>query len=184
MSRDGGSEVDVIVPHVGEAIAEATLVRWLKSEGDAVRRGDVLFELDLDKATVEVEAFDDGILRSILVPADSPVVPLQRVAVLLVEGPRATASASAPAGSGSGSSSPAPDEPAAPVPRAVGPPSADPPASPRARRLAKELGVLLSDVRPTGDDGMISAADVEKAAARVDADRSDGNRPATGADES
>lgn len=165
MSGANQREVDVIVPQVGEAIAEATLVRWLKAEGDAIRRGEVLFEVDLDKSTVEVEAFEDGVLGSILVPDDSPVVPFQKVAVLLVEGPERAAPAMAPAGSDGGTSSP-PDEPAAaPVSPLVESRSAESAVSPRARRRAKELGVSLDKVVPTAADGMISVADVERAAA-------------------
>jgi pyruvate/2-oxoglutarate dehydrogenase complex dihydrolipoamide acyltransferase (E2) component len=77
--------VPIIVPQVGEAIAEATLVRWHKAAGDAVRRGDVLFELDLDKVTIDIEAFDDGTLGEILVAEDMPVVPFQQVATLIVD---------------------------------------------------------------------------------------------------
>jgi secondary thiamine-phosphate synthase enzyme len=171
-------DVDVIIPQVGEAIAEATLVRWHKQEGDPVQRGDVLFEIDLDKATVEVEAFEDGVLGQILVPEDSPVTPLQKVAVLLVEGPAQTTSSTAPPGSGGGSSSPASTEPGeAPAPGPVDRPSSAAPVSPRARRLAQELGVPLSDVQPTGEDGMISVADVERTAALRELAGGDGDRP-------
>jgi pyruvate dehydrogenase E2 component (dihydrolipoamide acetyltransferase) len=75
------------VPRVGEAIAELTLVRWLKREGDQVRRGEVLFEVDTDKSLVEVEAFDDGVLEQILVGDDASVEPLQRVGVLRTASP-------------------------------------------------------------------------------------------------
>jgi pyruvate dehydrogenase E2 component (dihydrolipoamide acetyltransferase) len=160
-------EVDIVVPQVGEAIAEATLVRWLKAEGDPVRRGDVLFEVDLDKSTVEVEAFDDGVLGPILVPDDSAVVPLQKVAVLLVEGPeRAVPSVASSQSEGrtSASSSSADATAAAPVPDPVTPGPTGRSASPRARRRAGELGISLDDVVPTGDDGMINVADVERTA--------------------
>jgi pyruvate/2-oxoglutarate dehydrogenase complex dihydrolipoamide acyltransferase (E2) component len=82
VSQGEGAVIDIIVPRVGEAIAELTLVRWLKREGDEVRRGDVLFELDTDKSLVEVEAFEDGVLEQILVADDRPVTPLERVGVL------------------------------------------------------------------------------------------------------
>jgi pyruvate/2-oxoglutarate dehydrogenase complex dihydrolipoamide acyltransferase (E2) component len=186
VTRANSREVDIIVPQVGEAIAEATLVRWLKNEGDAVRRGEVLFEVDLDKATVEVEAFEDGTIGSILVPEDSPVVPLQKVAVLLLPGHEGTEPVTAPPGSeDSGSSSAASEESGlAAATWPMGRPSPDAPASPRARRLAQELGVSLSEVAPTGEEGMITAADVERAAALGDSDSGDGTRPADEADAS
>ena len=60
--------VDIVVPQVGETTSEVVLVRWLKREGDAVDKGDPLFEVDTDKYVVEIEAFASGTLTEILVP--------------------------------------------------------------------------------------------------------------------
>jgi pyruvate dehydrogenase E2 component (dihydrolipoamide acetyltransferase) len=163
MSDESRHSIDVIVPQVGEAIAEATLVRWLKHEGDQVKRGDVLFEVDLDKSTVEVEAFEDGVLASIQVPDDSPVLPLQKVAELLVEGRQGTPAPAAEVGQSAPRPTPATTVAARPADGAV---------SPRARRRAHELGVDLANVVPSAAEGVISVADVERAAA--------GPAPATG----
>jgi pyruvate dehydrogenase E2 component (dihydrolipoamide acetyltransferase) len=163
MSDESRRRIDVIVPQVGEAIAEATLVRWLKHEGDQVKRGDVLFEVDLDKSTVEVEAFEDGVLASIQVPDDSPVLPLQKVAELLVEGRQGTPAPAAEVGQSAPRPTPATTVAARPADGAV---------SPRARRRAHELGVDLANVVPSAAEGVISVADVERAAA--------GPAPATG----
>lgn len=145
--------IEIVVPQVGEAVAEVTLARWLKSEGDYVRPGDVLFEVDTDKAIVEVEAFAEGTLVEILVPDGSPVMPQQVVALL------------APAGEAEAA------PPAEAVAPTVKPPRAAPGApdekvSPVARRLAAELGVSLSEVRGSGPSGRVMAEDVREHASR------------------
>ena len=77
-------KVDIIVPHVGEAIAEVVLAKWLKQTGDAVKAGEPLFLVDIDKANLEIEATDDGILAEIRLPEGSSVMPLDVVGVLEV----------------------------------------------------------------------------------------------------
>lgn len=76
--------VEIVVPQVGEAVAEVTLLKWLKQEGDEVTEGDILFVVDTDKASLEVEAFDNGVLEKILVGPDSAVQPLDVVGLLRV----------------------------------------------------------------------------------------------------
>lgn len=76
--------VDVVIPQLGEAVADVTLVQWLKKVGDPVEAGDVLFEVDTEKAIVEVEAFDSGVLEEILVEEGSSVMPTDVVARLRV----------------------------------------------------------------------------------------------------
>ena len=73
--RKSRTVIEIVVPQVGEAVAEVILARWLKSEGDYVRPGDVLFEVDTDKAVVEVEAFAEGMLTEVLVSEGSSVMP-------------------------------------------------------------------------------------------------------------
>jgi len=63
----------ILMPPLGETMDEGKIVRWLKREGDPVERGEALFEVETDKATVEVEAFGSGILRKILVPEGETV---------------------------------------------------------------------------------------------------------------
>ena len=74
--------VEIVVPQIGEAVSELTLVAWHKSPGDVVEKGDLLFEVDSDKAIVEVDAFVAGRLLEILSPDDSEVMPRQVVAVI------------------------------------------------------------------------------------------------------
>jgi 2-oxoglutarate dehydrogenase E2 component (dihydrolipoamide succinyltransferase) len=75
-------KVDIIVPHVGEAISEVALARWLKRAGEAVKAGEPLFVVDIDKAELEIEAVEDGVLLEILAPEGSSVLPLDVVGVL------------------------------------------------------------------------------------------------------
>ena len=75
-------KIDIVVPQVGEAVAEVTLVRWLKRVGDAVKAGEPLFVVDTDKSEMEVEAADDGILSEIRSPDGSSVMPLDVVGIL------------------------------------------------------------------------------------------------------
>ena len=152
--------VEIVVPQVGEAVAEITLLRWCKREGDPVRRGEALFEVDTDKAVVEVEAFCDGVVSKILVPAGSAVVPQQTVALLAT--PEALA-ATQPAGSPSVSREPSAlaSNAASLVQRGA---RRSVPASPKARRLAKELRLDLAILTGTGADGLITAEDVQRAA--------------------
>jgi 2-oxoglutarate dehydrogenase E2 component (dihydrolipoamide succinyltransferase) len=83
--------VDIVVPQVGEAVSEVTLVRWLKAVGDSVVTGEVLFEVDIDKSVIEIEAFENGRLAEILQPDGSPVMPLDVVGILETDKNRTTA---------------------------------------------------------------------------------------------
>lgn len=78
--------IDVIIPRLGEAVDTMTLIEWHKGVSDTVTEGDVLFEVDVDKAVVEIPAIADGVLIEILVEADTEVVPLQVVGRLQVSG--------------------------------------------------------------------------------------------------
>lgn len=70
---------DIIVPQLGEGTDSVILIEWHKSVGDPVKEGEVLFDVDVDKAVVEIPAFADGVLTEILVGDDTEVVPLQVV---------------------------------------------------------------------------------------------------------
>lgn len=160
---------------------EGQLVRWLKAEGDAVASGDVLAEIETDKATMELVARGDGVLRKILLPAGG-TAPVGGV-IGVIAG--ADEDISSVAGGGAGQVTPAPAEakkdaeagpgrPAAPEPaggvsgddRSGGAASADGgrvKASPLARRLADDLGVDLARVEGSGPGGRIVKRDVEAA---------------------
>jgi pyruvate dehydrogenase E2 component (dihydrolipoamide acetyltransferase) len=135
-------------------------VRWLKEEGDVVRKGEPLFELDNDKYVVEIQAFADGVLAEVVVPAGGVVEPGQVVARL--DGAGRGSEPSLPAQHPTGER-PSPPQAVDGLP--AGRPRERVVASPKARRLARELGVDLASMVGSGAGGLVSAADVEAAAA-------------------
>ena len=159
---------EVILPQLGETMNEGTIVEWLKHEGDQVKRGDVLFTLESDKATLEAESPGKGILRKILVPAGVRVPVLTLVGVITgtpdedistyLGGEAATAPVAATAVAAS-----QPAEPAQAAEAAAGPAAQRGGrvfSSPRARMRARELGVELGAVTGTGPDGRVIEKDV------------------------
>jgi len=177
--------VNILMPALSPTMEKGNLAKWLKKEGDAVKAGDVIAEIETDKATMEYESIDDGVLAKIVVPEGSQDVPVnQLIAVLAQEGedPKAAASAAAAAGKGArAAAAPAP-VPAAPAaksepaarpavaPAAPSAPAAVPAnggnrvfASPLARRLAKTANIELNRIRGSGPHGRIIARDVEAA---------------------
>jgi pyruvate dehydrogenase E2 component (dihydrolipoamide acetyltransferase) len=185
--------VNILMPALSPTMEKGNLAKWLKKEGDAVKAGDVIAEIETDKATMEYESIDDGVLAKIVVPEGSQDVPVnQLIAVLAQEGedPKAAASAAAAAGKGArAAAAPAPAPaapaaksepaarpaaaPAAPSAPAVAPaaaPAHGAPdganrifASPLARRLAKNANVEINRIRGSGPHGRIIARDVEAA---------------------
>lgn len=145
--------VDVVVPQIGEAISELRIVSWLKQVGDSVKAGDVLFEVDSDKAIVEVEAFVDGTLIEIMQPADSSVLPQQVVARIRLADEAAAETVS-----------PAPDAHSRPASELEIHQQVQ--ASPLAQRVAADLGVDLRQVAGSGPGQRITAEDVRQFAAR------------------
>jgi pyruvate dehydrogenase E2 component (dihydrolipoamide acetyltransferase) len=149
---------DFVMPILGADMTEGMLVAWRKRPGDHVERGEIIVEVETDKATVEVESFVTGTLERILVEEGLKVPVGTPLAVIHVEG---GAPVAAPV---------APISPVAPVPITTPPPlrppvpSARVRASPAAKQLAQELGVDLSNVTGTGPDGRITREDVELAA--------------------
>ncbi|MCL4159639.1 UNVERIFIED_CONTAM: hypothetical protein GTU68_051589 [Idotea baltica] len=113
--------VDILMPALSPTMEEGTLAKWLKAEGDTVSSGDIIAEIETDKATMEVEAVDEGILAKILIPEGTENVKVNAIiAVLAEEGEDAS---SVEAGSGGGAPAPQPathDEPATPAPGADG----------------------------------------------------------------
>ena len=158
---------EVILPRLGQGMESGTIVRWLKSEGEPVEKGEPLFELDTDKVTQEVEAEAAGVLLRIAV-AEGEVPVGQTVAFIGAVGedvPEATM-AEPPAAPGNKLSQ-AREEETAPPPAAVSEPSTNGriKASPLARRMARERGIELAGIHGTGPDGRIVAEDVERAEA-------------------
>jgi pyruvate dehydrogenase E2 component (dihydrolipoamide acetyltransferase) len=168
----------VILPRLGQGMESGTIVRWLKSEGDEVAKGEALYELDTDKVTQEVEADAAGVLLKILV--DKGEVPVGTpVAFLGEEGedvpeveaaPAEAEPAAVSAGTDPEQRQRAPEPPAGSVPTedAAKPEAAVSDggrvkASPLARRIARERGIDLTALSGTGPEGRIVAEDVERA---------------------
>ena len=165
--------IQILMPALSPTMEEGTLAKWLVKEGDSVASGDVLAEIETDKATMEFEAVDEGVIGKILVADGTEGVKVNApIAVLLEEGESADdidAAASAPAAA---SSAPAAEKPAeAPAAAAATPAPAAPKgadgtrifASPLARRIAAEKGLDLAQVKGSGPHGRIVKADVETA---------------------
>ena len=159
---------EVILPRLGQGMESGTIVRWLKSEGEPVEKGEPLFELDTDKVTQEVEAEAAGVLLKIAVPEGE--VPVgQTVAFIGSEGEDVpeVAAAAAPQEDAQEAAKPSEPEPVqqAPQQAAIASENGRIKASPLARRIARERGIELSAIRGTGPDGRIVAEDVERAEA-------------------
>jgi pyruvate dehydrogenase E2 component (dihydrolipoamide acetyltransferase) len=163
---------EVKLPRLGQGMESGTIVRWLKSEGDPVKKREPLYELDTDKVTQEVEAEADGVLLKIVIP-EGEVEVGRTVAVIGSAGEDVSGllqAEEAAAGNGGAAAvqaarAEAPER--APEPASVQAPRPDGgrvKASPLARRLARERGVELAGLRGTGPEGRIVAEDVEKAA--------------------
>ena len=167
--------INILMPALSPTMTEGKLAKWLIKEGDSVASGDVMAEIETDKATMEVEAVDEGTLGKILVPEGTDAVPVNQViAVLLEEGEDASAIGSAPA-----APPPAAAPPAAPAPAAVpatpapAAPAAAPAetdgarifASPLAKRMAAQAGIDLAALNGSGPHGRIVKRDIEAAVA-------------------
>jgi pyruvate dehydrogenase E2 component (dihydrolipoamide acetyltransferase) len=171
--------INILMPALSPTMTEGTLAKWHVKEGDVVVAGDVIAEIETDKATMEVEAVDEGTLGRILVAEGTEAVPVnQAIAVLLEEGEDAAALESAPAAAppppaAAASPEPATEATAAPAPAASAPaaPAAAAPsgdrifASPLARRMAKQAGLDLAALKGSGPHGRIIKTDVEAALA-------------------
>ncbi len=144
--------IDILMPALSPTMTEGKIAAWLKAPGDQVRAGDVLAEIETDKASMEFEAADDGILDRILVPAGSEGIAVNTpIATLRAEGETVTAPAPAPEPV---AASPAP-QPAATAP------AARHAASPLARRMAEQAGLDLGPITGTGPQGRVVKADIE-----------------------
>jgi pyruvate dehydrogenase E2 component (dihydrolipoamide acetyltransferase) len=169
---------EILMPAVSPSMTEGGIARWLKREGDPVKAGEPLVEIETDKAVVEYEAQNDGILGRILVPDGSPSVKVDQVIALLLRPgddpaavpqgspkPPAPAAVAAPPAA----STPVAAAFAAAIPPAAAAPTAATgriPASPLARRLAAGRNIDLAALTGSGPHGRVVRVDVERAAAR------------------
>jgi pyruvate dehydrogenase E2 component (dihydrolipoamide acetyltransferase) len=152
---------EVKLPRLGQGMESGTIVKWLKSEGEAVQKGEALYELDTDKVTQEVEAEATGVLLKIAV-AEGEVPVGETIAFIGKEGE--TVEVTAPAPKAKPKTEKKLEEPK--PEREQAPPSSSTngriKASPLARRIARERGIELESLRGTGPDGRIVAEDVER----------------------
>jgi pyruvate dehydrogenase E2 component (dihydrolipoamide acetyltransferase) len=184
--------INILMPALSPTMEKGNLAKWLKKEGDKVKSGDVIAEIETDKATMEVEAVDEGTIAKILVPEGTQDVAVNDViAVLAGDGedvkaagagaasapPKAAPPAQAPAAQAPAAATPAPA--AAPAAKPVPPAAAPAPqaaasvpqinghartfSSPLARRLAKEAGIDVARINGSGPHGRVIARDVEEA---------------------
>ncbi len=167
---------EILMPALSPTMEEGTLAKWLVKEGDTVSSGDLLAEIETDKATMEFEAVDEGTVGKILIPEGTEGVKVNTaIAVLLEDGESAddigatptVAPAAAPAAA-AGNEAAAPAAPEAPAPAPAAPAKADGGrifASPLARRIAAQKGLDLAQISGSGPHGRIVKADVESATA-------------------
>ncbi|MGH6777559.1 MAG: 2-oxo acid dehydrogenase subunit E2, partial [Bradyrhizobium sp.] len=186
--------INILMPALSPTMEKGNLAKWLKKEGDRVTSGDVIAEIETDKATMEVEAVDEGTLAKILVPEGTQDVPVNDVIAVLAGDGEDVKAAGAAAGKAPSKSAPEapPPKPAAapataspplapamkpmPAPATAPAPQAALPAtqadghgrifsSPLARRLAREAGIELSRITGSGPHGRVIQRDVEQARA-------------------
>ncbi|WP_171115411.1 pyruvate dehydrogenase complex dihydrolipoamide acetyltransferase [Ruegeria sp. HKCCA5463] len=169
---------EILMPALSPTMEEGTLAKWLVKEGDTVSSGDLLAEIETDKATMEFEAVDEGIVGKILIPEGTEGVKVNTaIAILLEDGESADDIAAAPAktpeaapaaDAGNEAAAPAASEAPAPAPAPAAPVKADGGrifASPLARRIAAQKGLDLAQITGSGPHGRIVKADVEGATA-------------------
>ena len=175
--------INITMPALSPTMEEGNLAKWLVKEGDTVKSGDVIAEIETDKATMEVEAVDEGVVAKLVVPAGTEGVKVNAlIAVLAADGEDVAAAASgagaAPAPKAAAAEAPKAEAKAEAAPAPAAAPAAAAPApaaapaaalgnrtfsSPLARRLAKEAGIDLSAIAGSGPHGRVVKSDVEAA---------------------
>jgi pyruvate dehydrogenase E2 component (dihydrolipoamide acetyltransferase) len=180
--------INILMPALSPTMEKGNLAKWLKKEGDTVKSGDVIAEIETDKATMEVEAVDEGTIAKIVVPEGTQDVPVNDViAVLAGDGedvkaagagaakpapkpaeapaPKAAAARAPAPAAAAAAQKPAPTPVAAPAPQAASQTNGHGRifSSPLARRLAKEAGIEISRIVGSGPHGRVIAHDVEQA---------------------
>jgi pyruvate dehydrogenase E2 component (dihydrolipoamide acetyltransferase) len=176
--------IEVLMPALSPTMTEGNLAKWHKKEGDPVKAGDVLAEIETDKATMEVEAIDEGTIGKIVVQEGAQGVKVNEVIALILEEGETAAAMSGPSAA---KKAPEPPKTAPPAPTAQKP---EPPpaataraggngaahgdrlfASPLAKRMAEQSGIDLGQLKGSGPQGRIVRADIEAALAKPGAGR-------------
>ncbi|MBB5155830.1 dihydrolipoamide acetyltransferase family protein [Saccharopolyspora phatthalungensis] len=155
---------EIQMPRLSDTMEEGVISTWRKNVGDQVSRGEVMAEIETDKAIMELEAYDDGVLEKILVEAGA-TVPIGTPIAVLGDGSGAAAQAAPAPAAPAAPAEPAASTPAPSAPVAPAEQGAKPKASPLAKAVAREKGVDLATVQGTGPGGRIIRADIEAAAA-------------------
>ena len=176
--------IDVFMTQLSPTMTEGKIARWLKKEGDTLESGEIMAEVETDKATMEMEVVDEGVMHKILAPEGSTVVVGTAIAVIAEDGEEVPAdympesagdTAAEPEASAAATETGAETAaaPAIPAPVASEPAPAAPiarkgriKASPLARRLAKQKGINLAAIPGSGPNGRIVKADIENASRR------------------
>ena len=151
---------EILMPALSPTMTEGNLVKWLVGQGDRVEPGDVIAEIETDKATMEVEAVDEGIVGRIVVPEGSEGVAVNAVIAVLVEDGEELGEEAAVAPSAPAAPPPAAEAPAAPPDREMK-------ATPLARRMAALAGIDLATLTGSGAHGRITRDDVRRATGRA-----------------
>lgn len=165
---------EFLMPSLGPEMESGTLVEWLVKPGDQVKKGDIVAIVDTEKASIDVEVFESGVIEKILIPVGQNV-PVGTPLAIIGNGSGVTKTVPAPEAAPQPATETAeerkpearaqtPPEPAAPTPAPSAPASGRIAVSPAARKLAEERGVDLSTITPSAPGGAIHLADVEKAA--------------------
>jgi pyruvate dehydrogenase E2 component (dihydrolipoamide acetyltransferase) len=168
----------IVMPKLGDFMIEGIVAKWARSDGEAVRQGEVITEIESEKLNYDLEAAGNGILH--IVASEGSTVPVDGIMGYLLAGGEAPPeiAAPAPAAAVPAAAPPAPRSTTPPTPRAAGTPV---PSTPGARRLAAKLGVDLSEVTPSGPRGRVTEADVRTRAEERGAPS--GPAPASGPDQ-
>ncbi len=161
--------IEILMPALSPTMEEGTLAKWLVKEGDSVASGDVMCEIETDKATMEFEAVDEGVVGKILIAEGTERVKVNTAIAVLLEDGESADDIGAPAAAKAAAPAAAPAAAAEAAPTATAPaPAAPKPAggtrifaSPLARRIAAQKGLDLSAIAGSGPHGRIVKADVE-----------------------
>ncbi|MEY8098426.1 pyruvate dehydrogenase complex dihydrolipoamide acetyltransferase [Falsihalocynthiibacter sp. S25ZX9] len=164
--------IEILMPALSPTMEEGTLAKWLVKEGDTVSSGDLIAEIETDKATMEFEAVDEGVIGKILVAEGSEGVAVNTLIAVLLEDGESASDIGAPAAAKKTEAAPAKAESVETSPAAASTPAAPAAASgerlfasPLARRIAADKGLDLSAISGSGPKGRIVKADVENATA-------------------
>ncbi len=160
--------IEILMPALSPTMEEGKLAKWLVKIGDKVKSGQIIAEIETDKATMEVESIDEGIVLELLAPEGAEGVRVNAVIARLSgeDGPAPKAAASAPMPASKAAAPPAVPAPAARVAKAAIVPHAEGAriaASPLARRIAQTMGIDLSGIIGSGPNGRVVKKDLEKA---------------------